>query len=518
MTPLDLADLPHDPGCYLFRDVTGTILYIGKAKHLKHRVTSYFQKDHADPKTAQLVQKIVSVDVIVTNNEVEAFVLENNLIKYHQPRYNIDLKDAKNYAYIKLSDEDFPRIHIARRRHGGGSYFGPFVSARERDDVLNVLKRIFRLRTCRRLPKRACLRFYMQTCSAPCIGKISQGSYLEEVKRAEAILQGHASELMGPMRTEMAERSRMLDFERAKEIRDQISAIEKLRVRQHVERHMEYNEDVINYKRSDGDVTLMVFQVYRGRLADKEEFTFEFHEGFLEEFLVQYYSEKIPPSELILPEPVDESFLQFLTMIKGSLVHIAIPKRGEKKHLLDLVMKNIEVLHGRDQRKIDELQRILRLPEPPTVIECFDVSHFSGTAMVGSMVQFRSGRPDKMNYRRFRIKSVDSIDDVSAIGEVVRRRYTRLVRGRLELPDLIIIDGGKAQLHSAVKEMKQLGVSIPVIAIAKREEEVFVPGFSFPLPLSKRERSSLYIQEIRDEAHRFAHAYHKVLRRKAMIG
>jgi excinuclease ABC subunit C len=514
MQVIDLRTIPASPGCYLFRDETGEILYIGKAKHLRHRVASYFQKDLHDPKTDLMVSRIASADVMVTNNEVEALILENNLIKHHQPRFNINLKDAKNFAYIQITNEEFPRIGIARRPDEGGQYFGPFVSARERDHVLHLLKRLFRLRTCRRLPRRPCLRSFMNSCSAPCTGTLNPDMYHGQVARAVNVLQGHIKPLLADLHAEMVLHAEQMEYEQARDLRDQISALERLEIRQHVERPSGFDQDVVAFLVHGDRVDLLVFSVFHGRLADKEEFSFPYRDLFLEEFLVQYYSEREPPGELILSAAVDPALGEFLSVRKGRRVAVTIPHKGSKMRLIDLVHRNLELAVGSTGRKGEALQQALRLPEPPRSIECFDISHLSGTSVVGSMVHFSDGCPEKSQYRRFRIRSTLMPDDIAAMAEVVRRRYARLIQEESVLPDLIIVDGGKGQLHAAQEELRKLGISIPMVALAKREEEVYVPGLSLPLPLSKKDRASLYLQEIRDEAHRFAHAYHTMLRRK----
>lgn len=515
MPAVDPASLPSRPGCYLFRDDGGIILYIGKAKNLRHRVASYFKKEDHDPKTRQLVGQIADVDVIVTENEVEALILESNLVKRHQPKYNIDLKDAKSFAYIQISNDPYPSIGLARRPTGEGkSLYGPFVSARERDHVLRVLKKTFSLRSCRSLPKRACLRYHMHSCSAPCIGKISREEYQTAVQKAEAVLKGRSSELITALRHEMSERSGAMEFEQAKEIRDQIAAIEGLAIRQHMERPKGSDEDIINYIISGGRITIAVFHTFHGRLAEKEVFSFDDRDGVLEEFLLQYYADREPPQELILPEPVDASLSDFLSLRKGRDVSVTIPQRGGKKELLDLVHRNLELTSVGEDIRGEELRRALNLVAVPRVIECFDISHISGTSMVGSMVQFRDGKPHKKQYRRFRIRSVQGIDDISSITEVVRRRYSRLVREGGEVPDLVIVDGGRGQVRAARDELNLLDLSISVIGIAKQRERIYLPGTATPLSLKKDDRASRYIQEIRNEAHRFAHRYHTLLRRK----
>jgi excinuclease ABC subunit C len=512
------SSLPHAPGCYLFSDTTGTVIYVGKAKDLKKRVASYFTKTDHDAKTKNLIARIASVDCVVTTNEVEAFLLENNLIKKHQPRYNIDLKDAKRFAYIEISSDAFPRIGIARRAKGDGTYFGPFVSAGERDAVIRVVKKVFSLRSCRKLPKRACLRYHMKSCSAPCIGKISAEEYRIQVERATALLKGKGSELLRSLKAEMAQSSQRQEFEKALALRNQIHAIEHLSQRQHVERPRGTDQDVISYAVADGTVFLMVFFVEKGLLSGKQEYTFEAHGDFFEEFLVQYYADHTPPAELILPHDVDPALAGYLSERRGSAVQVTAPKIGGKKRLVELVNKNISHAFLRDEVKVQELRAALVLPVSPAVIECFDISHLSGTSMVGSMVQFLGGRPDKNNYRRFRIRTVAGIDDPASIAEIVKRRYQRLAAEGTRMPDLILIDGGRGQLSAALDALRSLGLEIPVIALAKQEEDVYLPGEVLPRRLDEKGAALRYLQEIRNEAHRFAVSYHRLLRKKRMVG
>ncbi|MDV0445022.1 UvrABC system protein C [Methanimicrococcus sp. At1] len=548
---IDLSVIPTSSGCYIYRDKEDEIIYIGKAKNLKKRVSSYFQKRDLDPKTRLLVKHIQSVDFIVTANEVEALILENTLIKKHNPKYNIDLKDSKSYAFIHISGDDFPRIGILRKATAQGKLYGPFVSAKERDEILDVVKRTFKLRSCRNMPKRPCLRYHIGNCMAPCTGNVSKEDYQNAIGKADSVLRGNSEKLAEKLRKEMEEFAKKQEFEIAKDIRDQIYALEYLNNRQHVARQINHDEDVINYIIRDGKIYIMVFNVVKGTLIGKEEFSFPYHQNFLEEFLVRYYSGHETPSEIILPdaseiqeeeaytvsedvvretpaasetqqfrqlyhENVSRSLIDFLSQRHGKTVKITIPKRGDKKDLLMLAEKNIEIAFFSATSKVEALGKRLMLPEPPRVIECFDISHLSGTHTVASMVQFRDGKPDKSNYRRFKIKTVKGIDDFASIAEVVGRRYSRLIEEEKPFPDLIMIDGGKGQLSSAVGELKKLGVKTPVISLAKREEEVFVPGLSDPIPIKKNEKASLYLQEIRDEAHRFAITFNRQLREKAL--
>lgn len=514
---LSITHLPHKPGCYLFKNSQGIILYIGKAKDLKKRVSNYQKQNNLDPKTRQLVKHIHEVEFIVTDNEMEAYLLENTLIKKHQPKYNINLKDAKSYSYLRITDEPFPRIVIARRKTEKGSYFGPFVSAADRDYILQFLKKTFHLRTCKRLPKKPCLRYHIHLCDAPCIDNISENEYQKQIETAKQILKGNIKQATKQITEEMNVFSKNQQFEHALRKRNQLTALEHLKDRQNMQREKQYNEDIINYKIVDDNVYLMLFNVYKGTLSNKNDFVFSNHKDFLEEFITQYYIDHPIPKELIVPESLDESLNAFLSHQKKRKVHITVPQRGEKKQLLRLVKKNIDLTFFAHTKKIAALQQRLRLHDKPVVIECFDISHLSGTSMVGSMVQFRNGQPDKTNYRRFRIRSVEGIDDFKAIGEVVRRRYTRLLKERETFPDLIIIDGGKGQLNSALSILEDLGVTTPVISIAKRLEELYIPGNVRPLLLQKDDIALQYIQQIRDEAHRFAITYNRLLHSKEVI-
>src|SRR3990172_1402588 len=406
---IDHASLPPNPGCYLFKDEGERVIYIGKAKSLRKRVASYFQKGGHDLKTQGLVKNISSVDFIVTDSEVEALILENNLIKRHQPRYNIDLKDSKNYAYINLTEEEYPRLLIARKKTGKGSFYGPFVSAQERDHVLYVLNKTFQLRRCKRMPKKACLRLHIGLCSAPCTDGIGKEEYMERVEKARLVLNGRTEELVSSMEKGMNAFSGAMNFERAIELRDQMESLRKLGEHQKADRPRKHDEDILNYLLKGDVVYLALFNIQRGILMNKEEVIFPWTPDFLEEFLVQYYSDNNVPKEVILPEEVDSSVAEFLGKRRNGKVRVTVPKKGGKKSLLELVAKNIEAAFFGDLSKPEVLKDALGLEERPVVIECFDISHLSGTSTVGSMVQFRNGKPDKNNYRRYRIKTVEGI-------------------------------------------------------------------------------------------------------------
>ena len=417
---------------------------------------------------------------------------------------------------MKITDEDYPRIIIARKKDSSKLY-GPFVSGTERNFLMKYLIRMFSLRTCKRLPKRPCLRFHIGLCKAPCNNSISKKEYQDQIQKVKQILTGNLNQTLTDMKKEMKIHAKNKEFEKALELRNRLNAIDHLKEKQSVERQKNYDEDVINFKIKENKVYLMLFNVYKGTLASKNEFTFDYIENWLEDFISQYYSENNIPKEIILPKKLDPSLVEFLEKKRKSRIIMTIPKIGEKKSLLDLVEKNIEVHFFGNIKKLEELKNKLKLQDIPNIIECFDISHLAGTNTVASMVQFRNGIKDKSNYRRFKIRSTEGIDDFKSIAEVVRRRYKRLVSENADLPDLIIIDGGKGQLTAGLTELKKLELKIPIISLAKKFEEIFVPGLSFPIIINKKEASLKFLQEIRDEAHRFAITYNKLLRKKELL-
>jgi excinuclease ABC subunit C len=509
---IDWKSLPDQPGCYIYKDKNGAIIYIGKAINLRKRVASYFTKNDLDPKTSALVSNIVSFDFIVTDSEKEALLLERNLVRKHQPKYNVDLKDSKRFAYIEVTVEEFPRIMLSRKREGNGDFFGPFTSGLSRDLIIETINKHFQLRTCRKLPKRPCLRFHMKLCPAPCTKNISFEDYARNVEKARLILKGKTLELAAKLQQEMMSASDALNYEVAKDIRDQLFALERLEESQNVERSKKYDEDVIAFTSKDNEAYVLIFNIYKGTLTNKKEFVLDLQEGFFEEFLSRYYEDNPIPKEIILTEQVSQAMSEYLSSRRGHKVTITVPEKGEKKELLELAMKNLEISFFGKLARIEALRQRLRLQDSPAIIECFDISHLSGTSTVGSMVQFRNGIPYKGGYRRFKIQTVEGIDDFKAIAEVVRRRYARLILEKSELPDLIIIDGGKGQLSSALEELKKFNLRIPIISIAKKEEEIYVPGLSNPIRLDRKDKALQLVQEIRDEAHRFAISYNKLLR------
>ncbi|MBU0665875.1 MAG: excinuclease ABC subunit UvrC [Nanoarchaeota archaeon] len=509
--------IPIKPGCYLFKNKKEKVIYVGKANNLKKRVSSYFQKKSLDSKTKSLVSKIEFIEFFITNNEVEALILENNLIKKYQPKYNIQLKDSKRYAYIHITKEDFSRILIVRKKIGTGEFFGPFTSAGTRDYLMHTLIKTFKLRTCKKISKKSCLRYHIKLCEAPCIKNISKKEYAKKISATKMVLKGKINDLLKILQKNMELYSKKQDFELAIELRNQIQSLIWLKEKQTMELQKKYNQDIINYKRAQGKVYLLLFNVYKGLLENKQEFEFEEQNDFFEQFISQYYSENKVPKEIILPKNISNSLKSFLEFQRKEKVLVVVPKKGDKKKLLELVLKNIEALFFGEVEKLSVLKTKLRLQETPFVIECFDVSHISGTSTVASMIQFQNGKPNKENYRRYKIRTVEGIDDFKAISEVVMRRYKRLLDEKKPLPNLIVVDGGKGQLSFALEELKNLNLKIPIISIAKKEEEIFVPGLKFSIKLEKKNKGLLFLREIRDEAHRFAISYNRLLRRKETL-
>ncbi|PIO00427.1 excinuclease ABC subunit C [archaeon CG10_big_fil_rev_8_21_14_0_10_43_11] len=515
---IDLKLLPTDPGCYAYKNTDAAIIYIGKAKNLKKRVSSYFTKTHEDPKTKALVNETADIELFVTSNEVEALILENNLVKQHQPKYNILLKDARSYAYLLVTDETYPRLLTSRKKDARGSLYGPFVSGEYRELVRKLLVNSFKLRTCKRLPKRACLRYHIGLCNAPCEAKETRHEYDSRVETVKHFLKGNVNALKKELKNEMHEQSHTQHYEQAKTIRDQLHALEYLEVRQNVEQKRNYDENVMNFVREDNTVHMIVFTLNKGVLATKQEFSFPHSEDFLDEFIKQYYAENPIPSRILIPHPLADKTIQiYLTHVRGANVRIHIPQRGSRKELLDLVKRNVEVSLVKENYRVTDLKEKLELNFNPVVIEGFDVSHTQGTYVVGSMVRFVNGTADKTGYRRFKMRSYQSNDDFQGIYEIVKRRYTRLKAESKQYPDLILIDGGRGQLNAAIKALREINAHIPLVSLAKQEEELYMPGKPEPLRLDKKSDGLRLLMNVRDESHRFAITYHQLLRKKGFI-
>lgn len=521
---IKLDKIPSSPGCYIYKDKDNNIIYIGKAKNLKKRVLSYFQNKEQDVKTKALVSNIYSVDFILTNNELDAFILENTLIKKHKPKYNIDLKNAQKYAYIQITKENYPKLLTLRNKPVGKeeNVFGPFVSGQSRVEIIKYLNKEFKLRTCKHLPKKPCTRFHIGYCSAPCINNITKEEYNETIEIVKKILSGKIQEILPSLKKEMEIYSKEQNFEKALVLREQIHAIEYLKQKQNVERQISYNEDIINFILKDNQYYILLFNINKGALINKKEFILNsslIDISVMDDFLIKYYSDNFIPEEIIIPTNILEDTKKYLASLKKKKIIFTVPKKGEKKELLELCLKNIEYSFFKEEMTLLELQKKLKLKKIPETIECFDVSHFSGSYTVGSMVSFKNGMEDKKNYRRFKIKTLKEgkIDDVKSIFEIVKRRYSRLLKENKQLPDLIVIDGGKTQLFSAINGLKELNIfeRVDIISLAEKNEEIFKPEEMFSIKLNKKEQTLHLLQKIRDEAHRFAISYHKLLRQKS---
>jgi len=550
---LRLASLPESPGVYLMRDANGRIIYVGKALVLRNRVRSYFGETALrDAKTARLVGDIADIEWIVTESELEALILEAQLIKRHHPRYNIRLKDDKRYPYIKLTmEEEFPRVLVVRQMaNDGGRYFGPFTSSQAVHQSLDLIRRLFPYRTCNREitghDHRPCLYYHIERCSGPCIGAISREDYRQTMERISLFLEGRQEEIVASLRDEMKAASDRLEFERAAKLRDEIAAITQIIERQRIVSAHLKDHDFVAFARANGDACVQVFFVRNGRLIGRDYYvlsgaTDASDQEIVRAFLVQFYeqSPSIPP-EVVVPSDLDNLPIleQWLQQRRGSPVMIKVPKRGDRRAVLDLAQENaVETLRklraewradrSKHVEALTQLQETLGLEEPPNRIECYDISHTHGFGATGSMVVFVQGTPSKSDYRRFRIKDAKGGDDYAAMAEVLRRRFARAdsaaeraeTTGRTSrwalMPDLVIVDGGKGQLHAALEAMADTGVDhVPVAALAKREEELFTPESLEPHVLPPSSPGLYLVQRIRDEAHRVAVSYHRTVRRK----
>ncbi len=548
-----LAGLPDRPGVYIFKDVRGAVIYVGKAVVLKNRVRSYFHASaNHTPKTERLVMEIADLEWIVTDSELEALILESELIKRHQPRYNVRLKDDKRYPYIKISlQEDFPRIFIVRSaQHDGARYFGPFTSSQAVHQTLDVLRRLFPYRTCNREitgeDARPCLYYHIKRCTGPCIGAIDRAGYREVIDQAILFLEGKSEVVVAGMARRMEEAAAALDFERAAVLRDQVAAINTIIERQRIVSEHLHDHDIVAFARDNGQACVQVFFIRNGKLIGREYFVLtgaqdEDESEVMGSFIKQFYSEaaQIPP-EILLQNDLDEFAViqSWLNQRRGTKVSLKVPKRGEKKAIVNMARENaVETLARlRDEWNADahrhtealtQLQEALELPAPPARIECYDISTLQGRNTVGSMVVFEQGAPSKQDYRHFRIKTVTGQDDFASMAEVLSRRFARARSARdvrteagkadrwAIMPDLIILDGGKGQLSTVREVMEGLGVDhIPTVGLAKQEEEIFVPGRPDSIRLPGGSEALFLVQRIRDEAHRFAVTYHRNLRKK----
>ncbi len=518
--------IPHAPGCYLFKDKDGTVIYVGKARDLKKRVASYFssKQKNRNQKTAALVTHIADIDFVVVDSEDEAVLLESNLIKQHYPKYNIDLKENSPQTYALVTAEKFPRLLLVRKNRQGkyfgpkGRLYGPFFSS-GRSLLFGPLRKSFKLRTCKALPKKVCLQYHLGFCDGPCEGKISEADYGARVAQVEKILSGpknvdtYLGELSGFMKKAAGEKR----FEDAMVLRDSIRALQGLSSRQKIDQLSERDEDYVVVFAQDGKALAQVWRVVRGVIRERLKYSFDYvEEDVAGAFLMQFYgTHNIPKTIFVNRLPQDFGAVEkHLARLRGASVALGQPPtRGHKAGLMRLVEKNIaaEKAGGADPA-LFMLQKELSLQRLPLRIECFDISNLQGKFVVGSMVQLVNAQLKKGEYRKFRVRTVVGQDDFASMREVVFRRYRRLRDEGAMLPDMVLVDGGLGQLHAALDALKMLEIDLPVFALAKENEEIYGQDMLVPLRLAKNSDALHVLQRARDEAHRFAITYHRKVR------
>jgi excinuclease ABC subunit C len=536
-----LETVPARPGVYLFKDKEGKVLYVGKARLLRDRVRQYFQPSRpADPFLGDFVGEIADLDLVLTDNEMEALALENNFIKRHQPRYNVRLRDDKNHPYLKLTlAEEYPRLHIVRRvTEDDNAYGGPYIPASMGRRTAAVVHKVFGIRSCKetlngRRP-RPCLQFQIHRCLAPCVSEIcTLERYRQSAEDARLFLEGRTEEVVRRLTAQMDEAAATDRFEEAATLRDQIRTLERLDTPQKITTTDIEERDVFGAHVEWGRAALQVFSVREGKVVSREGFLLDRvaePERFLSSAVQQYYAEgRQVPREILIPSEVPDRELmeRWLTERRGTNVRMRVPVRGEKVRLLDLVLRNarlaydLEWRHPRKQSQeiLRALRDVLDLEVEPRRIECFDVSNIQGSDIVASMVAFEEGLPRKSDYRKFRVRGVGDLpDDFASMREVVFRRYKRLLEEGKELPDLVLVDGGKGQLGAAMSALEELGIGDqPVASLAKREEVIFLPGRDLPVVLPRDSPVLQLVQRVRDEAHRFAVGFHRARRSRRTL-
>lgn len=544
---IKIRSLPKSPGVYLFKDKAGKIIYIGKAKSLRNRVRTYFQSAQKhDPRTVRMVSAIDDLDLIVTDSEIEALILEANLVKEHRPRYNVNLKDDKHFPYIKVTvDEPFPRVLIVRRlQNDAARYFGPFTNAKGMRRTIKFLCHLFKIRNCNlTIPhptgklQQICLDYHIGRCGGPCEDLQSEKEYRELVDSVLLFLSGRGETLIERLRERMGQLSQTMEFEKAAEIRDQIQALESVRQRQKVDAGKFIDRDIIAYAREGRNSVAVVLQVREGILIGRQDFQLtlqpeEEDTELLSGFVRQYYNHQPNlPKELYLPLVLSDEKLiaQWLTKKRGKRVRIFTPQKGEKLKLVGMAATNARLLldelliqkkgyRERVSKSIQILKDDLHLAKSPRSIACVDISNTGATDAVGSLVYFVNGKPLKSGYRHFRIRTVSGQDDFAMMREVVGRYYYRLKEENTSAPDLLVVDGGKGQLSSVLAEIQSLGFDDQnIIGLAKRFEEIYLPRHKEPLTISKSSPGLRLLKQIRDEAHRFAIEYNRKLRTKRTI-
>ncbi|MET1247411.1 excinuclease ABC subunit UvrC [Sporolactobacillus sp. STCC-11] len=527
-----LSLLPKQPGCYQMKNAQGEIIYVGKAKNLFNRVHSYFSGSH-DAKTQRLVADIADFEYIVVSSEIESLLLEINLIKKYEPRYNIMLKDDKSYPFIKLTSEKYPRLIITRKvNRKSGKYFGPYPNVTAANETKRLLDHLYPLRKCRTLPNRVCLYYHIGQCLAPCVNEIPKETYESMSEDITRFLNGGYQDVKKRLKEEMLEASDQLNFEKAKELRDQISNIETIMEKQKIIFNDLDNRDVFGYAFDKGWMCVQVFFMRQGKLIERKVSHFPFYQEPEEDFLTfigQFYSHQnhIKPKEVLIPNSVDQNLIE--QMLETDVIQ---PQRGRKKDLVEMAVKNARIalkekfaLIERDEKRtvgaVEQLGEALDMPAPRR-IETFDNSNIQGADPVSAMVVFEDGRPKKSDYRKYRVKTVNGPDDYATMREVVRRRYTRVLKEGKPLPDLILIDGGKGQLSAAIDVLEnEFGLYVPVCGLVKddkhRTSQLVIGEPPQIVPLARNSQAFYLLQRIQDEVHRFAITFHRQVRDKSMI-
>ncbi len=533
----ELELVPERPGVYLFRNQAGAVIYVGKAVSLKNRLRSYFQGKGHSERVRRLVEEAARFEYIVTDSEVEALILECNLIKEYRPKYNINLKDDKSYPYLRITADRFPRVMITRNLVRDGSrYFGPYPDVSAVRETVRLLRRLFPFRSCSDkslVPRsRPCLNAQIRQCLAPCTGNVSPEAYREVIDQLVLFLEGNTREVEKRLERQMQEAARALDFERAARIRDQLAALRRVREQQRVASASGPDQDVLAVGSYLNEECVLLFRVRGGKVVAEEHYFLTGTEGLtpgevLGSFMKQYYNPgRDIPATVLVSHPLPEANLlaEWLRRLRGGKVEIRHPRRGRGRELVRLALENATLKAERRNRRtlqsrekgralVLELQNALGLKRYPRRLECIDISHFGGRETVGSLVCFSDGQPDKKGYRHYRIRNGAPGDDYAAVQEVVRRRLGRALQD--PLPDLLVIDGGRGQLHAAEAVLRQMNCTeVELAALAKEEEQIFRPGRIAPIHLPRSHPGLHLLQQARDEAHRFAHSYQEKLRRK----
>lgn len=520
-------NLPSKPGVYIMKDVENTIIYIGKAKNLKNRVQSYFREKLDRPKTQVLMSHFDSLEYILTNSEKEALILEATLIKKHRPRYNVQLKDDKRYPYVKITNEKFPRVVITRNIVKNGVYYGPFTDVGSVKQTVKFLKSLFKIRTCRNM-NGPCLNSQIDLCYAPCEGKISEEEYAKIINKIDLFFQGKYSVIVKNLKKEMIDASDNQEYEKAAVIRDQIASIEEIMEKQFVELiDDDLDQDVIAIAPSENEVVVIIMPIRKGKIVGRDDFLmstseYDSNSEILFAFIQQYYDyNRHIPKQILLAEDINEKELlqDWLSDLRGNKVHIKVPQKGVKLHLVNMAQKNAEIIKHQKKKmenSLIELKKYLKLDKLPRIIEGYDISNISGKFAVGSKVSFKDGKPNKKGYKHFKMETPGP-NDFAMMEELLTRRLKMIDSD--EEPDLIVIDGGKGQLGMACGVLEKLNLThIPIIGLAKEFEEIYLPNTQRPIIIPKNNKALHLLQQVRDESHRFAITYHRKLRSKNISG